>query len=96
MRLAIANQDGTVLDFQDSRIGDGNSEDIGGKVFEACLAGTYGLGIDIPIDLPDLRGDLIEEPGIFHRVTELGFEDFGEGLDGEVKIDPGGVPEAIG
>ena len=54
------------------------------------------MGIDVPVDLPDLGGDLIEETGVFHFIAELGFEDDGESLDGEIEIDPGGVPEAIG
>ena len=95
VRFAVANEDSAVLDFQDARIGDGYSEDVGGKVFEACFAGTYGLGVDVPVDLPDLRRDLIEEAGLFHFIAELGFEDDGESSDGEIEIDPGGVPEAI-
>ncbi len=82
------NEDRAVLDFQDSRIGDGDSEDVGGKVFEGCFAGTDGWGIDVPVDLPDFRGDLIEESGWFHFLAELGFEDLGKGSDGEVEIDP--------
>jgi hypothetical protein len=35
--LAIADEDGTVLDFQDTRVGDGDFEDVRGEVFEACL-----------------------------------------------------------
>ncbi len=54
------------------------------------------MGIDVPVDLPDFRGDLIEETGLFHFIAELGFEDDGESSDGEIEIDPGGVPEAIG
>jgi hypothetical protein len=96
VRLAIANEDGAVLDLEDTRIRDGDSEDVGGKVLQACLAGAYGLGIDIPVGLPDIRRDLIEESGLSHSITELGLEDFGESLDGEIKIDPGEVPEAIG
>jgi hypothetical protein len=94
--LAIAKEDRAVLDFQDSRVGDGHSENVGGKVFEACFAGTDGLGVDVPVDLPDFRGDLIEETGLFHFIVELGFEDLGKSSDGEIEIDPGGVPEGIG
>jgi len=96
VRFAVANEDRAVLDFQDSRIGDGHSEDVGGKVFEACFTGTDGLGIDVPVDLPDFRGDWVEETGLFHFIAELGFEDLGKSSDGEIEIDPGGVPEAIG
>ena len=88
MRFAVANEDGTVLDFPDARVGDGYFEDVGGEVFEACFAGTYGLGVDVPVDLPDLRGDFIEETGFFHFISELGFEDDGESLDGEIEVDP--------
>ena len=31
--FAVANEDGTVLDFQDARVGDGYFEDVRGKVF---------------------------------------------------------------
>jgi hypothetical protein len=86
MRFPVANEDSPVHDFQDSRIGDGDSEDVGGEVFEACFAGTYGLGIDVPVDLPDLGRDLIEETGLFHFIKELGFEDDGESSDGEIEI----------
>jgi hypothetical protein len=88
VRFAIANEDGAVLDLEDTRIRDGDSEDVGGKVLEACLAGAYGLGIDIPVGEPDIRGDLIEEAGFFHSITELSFEDDGESLDGEIKVNP--------
>jgi hypothetical protein len=78
VRFAIANENHPVLDLQDTRIGDSHPEDVRDKVLEACLAGAYGLGIDIPINLPEIRGDLIEEAGLFHFIAELGFEDLGE------------------
>jgi hypothetical protein len=87
MRFSVANENRTVLDFDDSRIGDGNSEDVGGEVFEACFAGAHGLGVDVPVNLPDLRRDLIEETGLLHFITELGFKDHGESSDGEIEID---------
>jgi hypothetical protein len=88
VRFAIANEDGTVLDFQDAGVGDGYPEDIRGEVFEACFTGTDGLGVDVPVDLPDLGRDLIEETSLFHFIAELGFEDDGESLDGEIEVDP--------
>ena len=33
---------------------------------------------------------------MLHFIAELGFEDLGKSSDGEIEIDPGGVPEAIG
>jgi hypothetical protein len=94
--FAIADEDGTVLDFQDARVGDGDFEDVRGKVFEAGFAGTHGLGVDVPVDLPDLRGDFLEEASILHGIAELGLEDYGESFNGEIEVDTGGVPEAVG
>ena len=54
------------------------------------------MGVDVPVDLPGLRGYLIEEAGFFHFISELSFEDDGESFDGEIEVDSGGVPEAIG
>jgi hypothetical protein len=88
MRFSVANEDGTVLDFQDARVGDGDSEDVGGEVFEGCFAGAYGLGVNVPVDLPEFRGDLIKETGLFHFILELGFEDDRERSDGEVEVNP--------
>ena len=80
-------ENGTVFDFQDARVGEGNFEDVRGKVFEACFAGADGLGVDIPIELPDLGGDFIEEANFLHFIAELGFEDYGESSDGEIEVD---------
>jgi hypothetical protein len=88
VRFAVANENRPVLDLQDTRIGDSHSEDVRGEVFEACFAGAYGLGVNVPVKLPDLRGDLIEETGFLHFISELGFEDDGESSDGEIEIDP--------
>ena len=96
VRFAVANEHGTVLDVDDTRVGDGDFEDVGGQVFEASFAGGYCLGIDIAVDVPDSGGDLIEELSLFHQIAELGFEDFGERFDREKEIDPGGMPGAIG
>jgi len=94
--FAIANENGPVLDPQDTRIGDGYPEDVRGEVFQACFTGSDGLGIDVPVELPDLGRDLIEEAGIFHSISELGFKDHGESSDGEIKVGSRGVPEVIG
>jgi hypothetical protein len=96
MRFSVANEDGAAFDFDDSRIGDGYPEDVSGEVFEACFTGTHGLGVDVPVELPDLGRDLIEETGLLHFIAKLRFEDDGESSDGEIKIGHGGVPEAIG
>lgn len=96
VRLAVANEHGAVLDVDDARVGDGDFEDIGSEVFEARFAGRYGLAVDVPVDLPDFRGDLVEQWGLLYSIAELGPKDFGERLDGKKEIDSGGMPGAIG
>jgi len=96
VRFFIANEDGAVLDFHDARVGDGDFENVGGEVFKAGFAGRHGLGVDVPIDLPDLRGDLTEQAGLFHFIAELGSKDFGESFDRQIEVDCGGMPAAIG
>ena len=96
MRFFIADEDGAVLHLHDARVGDGDFEDVGGEVFEAGITRRHGLGVDVPIDLPDFRGDLIEEAGFYHFIAELGPKDFGERFDGEIEVGWGGVPAAIG
>lgn len=95
MRFFIADQDRTVLDFQDARVGDSDFEDIGGEVFEAGFRTRDGLGVDVPVDVPDLGGDLIEQSGLFHLIAELSFKNFGERFDGEIEVSSGGMPAAI-
>ena len=53
------------------------------------------MGVDVPVDLPDFPGNLIEETDLVHFIAELGFEDDGESSDGEIEIGSGGVPEAV-
>jgi hypothetical protein len=94
--FAVTNEHGAILDTNDAGIGDGDLEDIGGEIFESGFTGGHRLGVDIPICLPDLGRDLIEEFALFHQIAELGAEDFGEGFDGEKEIESGGMPRAIG
>ena len=96
VRFAIANENGAVLDFDDARVGDRDFEDVGSQVFKTSFAGGYRLAVDVPVDLPDLGRDLIEEMRLFHQIAELGSKDFRERLDGEKEIDSGGMPRAIG
>jgi hypothetical protein len=62
---------------------------------EAGFGRAYRLGVDVPIDWPHFRGDSIEEPGFFHGLAELDLEDLGKRPDGEIEIDPGGMPATI-
>ncbi len=96
VRFAIADEHGAVLDAHDTRIGDGDFEDVGGEVFEASFAGGYRLAVDVPGDLPDIVGNLIQQFCLFHQIAELGTKDDRESLDRQKEIDFGGMPRAIG
>jgi len=58
MRFFIAEGHGTVLDFEDAAIGDGHFEDIGSKISETMLAGSDGLAVDVPVDVPEFGWDV--------------------------------------
>ena len=88
MGFGVSEEDGVVFHLDDAVIGDSHLEDIRGEVFQACLTGPDGLRVDVPVKVPDFRRDLIEETGFLHGMTKLGFKDFGECSDGEIKIDP--------
>jgi hypothetical protein len=45
------------LDVDDARVGDGDFEDVGGQVFEGSIAGGHRLGVDVPVDVPDIGRD---------------------------------------
>ena len=95
MGLAIANQHGAILDADDARVGDGDFEDVGSEVFEASFAGGYRLAVDVPGDLPNIVGNLIQQFCLLHQIAKLGSEDCRESLDGEKEIDSGGMPRSI-
>ena len=63
--LAITNEHGAVVDINDPGIGDGDFEDVGGEILEASSARRYRLAVDVPVDVPDFGGDLIEQLGFF-------------------------------
>jgi hypothetical protein len=92
--LAVANQHGAIPEANDGGVGDSDFEDVGGEIFQSRLTGGDRLGVDVPVDLPELEWDLIEQFVLPHEITEFGTEDFGERLDGEKEIDFGGMPRA--
>lgn len=94
--LAIANEHRAVLDVDDARVGDRDFEDVGGEILQARFAGGDRLAVDVPIDAPDIRGDLIEAVSLDHLIAELGSKDFRESFNGEKEIDSGGMPRAVG
>ena len=95
MGFAVANQHGAILEANDAGVGDGDFEDVGGEVFEARFAGGYRLAVDVPVDLPDIGGNLIQRFCLLHQIAELGTKDDRERFDGQKEIDWGRMPGAI-
>lgn len=84
--FAVGEGDLSVLGIDDPGVGDGHPEDIGGKIFESRFAVTYGLGVDVPVDLPNSRVNGADEFLPAHLGPELGAEDSGEGLDRQIEV----------
>jgi len=93
--LAVTNEDRAVLESNDARIGNGDFENVGCEIFESSLAGGDCLAVDVPVDVPELGWDLIQQFGLRHQIAELSSKDFRESFDGEEEIDSGGMPRAI-
>jgi hypothetical protein len=93
--LFVAEEYGIVFDLDDSVVGDGDPKDIGGEILDGVGAIPHSLGIDVPGDVPDFRGDLVQEAFLFHFIMELGPEEDGEGFDGEEEIRARGMPGVI-
>src|SRR3989304_10168631 len=83
--LTIGEGNVSIFDGHDSGIGNGHPEDVGGKVFQGCLAASYGLTVDVPGDLPGCRIDFVEQPLSCHFGLEFGSEYLGQGFDGQVE-----------
>lgn len=64
-----------VFEFEDMVVAERDAEDIGSEVLEGLLSGSYGLGVDDPVLLPHLLGDVRVEVRFLERVAELGSED---------------------
>src|SRR5262249_12609809 len=84
--------DGAVFEAHDTAVGDGDPEDIRGKVGEGGLAVVIGLTMDIPGNSPDLGIDVLQEIGLAHGVFEERTVDGGEGFDGDKEVGSGGAP----
>ena len=74
-RFFVVESDLAVLELEDAVVADGDAEDVRGEVFECCLAAADGLGVDHPGFRPDSLIHLIEQPGLFQLVSELGAEE---------------------
>ena len=88
----VGERDGMVREADETMVGDGNFEDIGGEVGEGRVAVVIGLTMDIPGDGPDLGINLLQQTGVAHLFFEDGAVDGGERFDRDKEIGPGGQP----
>ncbi len=70
----VGEGDPSVLDLEDAVIRDSHLEDVGSEIGDRSLGTGYGLAVDVPVLLPGLRGDLIEQSGGVHEIAELAAE----------------------
>jgi hypothetical protein len=50
--FAVLEKDTAILDLDDSRVGDGNPEDVRSQILDAMFLSQYGLGAVVPVFLP--------------------------------------------
>jgi hypothetical protein len=97
LTVLITKGDLAVFEFEDAVVAEGDTEDVGGEIFESSLAAADGLTIDDPILLPDLRWHLWVEGSFLEGVAELGAEYLAQSLDGHQELGVfGWEPLAIG
>jgi hypothetical protein len=82
--------DRAVRERDNAAVGDGDLENIRGKVREGGVAVVMGLTMDIPRDGPDLGVDVFQPSGVAHLFFEEGAVDGGEGFDGDKEGGAGG------
>ena len=68
--LTLRQGDGAVRERADTAVGDGDSQDLRGKVGEGGGPIWSGLAVDIPGDIPDLWIDAVEEAGALPLLFE--------------------------
>jgi len=81
-----------VFKSKDVSVADRHAKDVGGQVLQSFLPSADGNDIHDPVLTPDLRRDLIEEPGLFEQVSELCPKDPGEGDFRQEEVVFSGLP----
>ena len=71
-RLFVAKEDRAVLDLDDAAVGDRHPKDVGGEVLDRGLGAADGLGVDVPVGVPDLAGNLSKQPRLGHPLAKDG------------------------
>jgi hypothetical protein len=84
--------DGTVCEAHDTAVGERDPEDIGGEVCAGGGSVVVGLSGDIPGDVPDWWGAMLQESGVAHVFFADGAVDGCEGVHGDKEVGARGLP----
>ena len=82
----VADGHGSSFHFHNTVIGDGDLEHIRCQVLDGLPGCSDGLYVDVPIQVPYVRGNPVHQPGRFHEVTELCAIDTGKRPDREIEV----------
>ena len=74
--LFITENHIAVFEVNDTAIGDGHLEDIGGQVLDTVVTVGYGLAVDVKGFVPRAGINGIINPGSLELLPELGFKYF--------------------
>jgi len=88
----VGEDDHAVREADETVVGDGSLEDIGGEVRQGGAAVVVGLTVDIPGDGPDLRVDVLQQAGLAHLFLEKRTVNGGERFDRDEEVGAGGLP----
>jgi hypothetical protein len=83
---------GAVREGDEAALGDGDPDNRGGEVCAGCGPVRVGLPRDLPVGMPDLGIDGVEQTGIGHIVLQDGVGDGREGVHGDQEVVSGREP----
>lgn len=64
-----------ILEFEDAIVGDGDTKDVRGEIFESGCTRANGQTMNDPIFEPDLLVEEVEEVSLFELIAEFGAEE---------------------
>ena len=73
--VTVAKTDDAVVERFQTAVGNGDAENVAGKIVEHLVAASSVLGMNDPADLPDGGRNESKETRLFQTGTELGAED---------------------
>lgn len=71
----VGDGDGAVGEAHDPAVGESDPEDLRGEGSEGGVAMVLGLPVDVPGEVPDLWGDVLQQAGWAHLLLPHGAGD---------------------